>query len=421
MKHHVFNNVRSLRFSTLTKVVLVHALTTVLGACGAAKTTRSLSNALNSESPLAVRSLSDEDLFKNNSKETDSASGRKIVPEVLQQEIKQQFLASLSASSNAFREIDLSQNGEITFSELNISRVESNTIDIGFDAGLQKKQESDKGSVAGAAINFKVEQSLYNILFSFKDEFAGEIYRIPLSESLRVLHEMKISAKANVSLDSVPFMQPPWLAATIALFFKDISLALSGHGEWNRKSDISSKLTYKGTKNNMAGTAFMSDLSKDVVQNLCLRAAKARGLDSAECKIHALNFANPTEELRTSLQKYKVLNVTRCERTGIREFGMPIYKFYAATDGIANNAPESSRINVFIPNGNDWVKTANLSNWATSLGETRSSECLVANKDISCLVVKYGANFYEDQCDKINSKEIEIGLSTKDTNIIYGL
>ena len=421
MKRHMFNNAHRVSISTFAKVALVPALTTLLGACGAAKTTRSLATTLDSESPLALRSLSDEELFKNNSKGADSNSGRRIVPEVLQQEIKQQFLASLSASSNAFREIDLSEDEEITFTELNISRVESNTIDIGFDAELQKKQESKNGPVAGAAINFRVEQSLYNILFSFKDEVAGEIYRIPLSESLRVLHEMKISAKANVSLDSVPFMQPPWLAATIAVFFKDINLALKGQGQWNRSSDVSSKLTYKGAKGDKSGTAFMSDLSKDVVQKLCLRAAKARGLDSAECKIHAPDFANPTEELKTSLAKFKVLNVTRCERTGIREFGVPIYKFYAATDGIANNAPENSQINVFIPRGNDWVKTANISKWATSLGETKSSECLVSNKDTGCLVVKYGANLFEDQCDKINSKAIKIGLSTKDTDIIYGL
>lgn len=355
---------------------------------------------------IAVRTVPEATLFQNNDTSIDSSTGRAVVPLILQREVKQQFLAALQAAGGAFKEVNNTDTEGLVFSELNFTRTEYANLNLNFTA-----------SILGADASFQIAQSVYNVQFSFIDDATQEVYRLALAEPLRVHEKMKIDAKASLDIRSVPNIQPAWLAATVSMFFRDINLALAGQGTWERHSDVSPKLVYRG-KQGGASTEFMHEVAKDVLVPLCIKAMETRGRSSKECAFNALQFANPSEELRASLARFQVLLVSRCERTSLQDGLLPVYKLFAETDGLANPAPADTHVHVFQSAGADWERSPLVNNGGTSLGES-STACQRNYDGTQCLAIKMAAVRFEKTCDAINSGKRTLGLSVKNADHIY--
>jgi hypothetical protein len=380
----------------------------------------------------------------NTKTDSELFSASKNVSDNLKLEIKRQLL--LAVSQSGIMKHIAGNMGNVMLTEIAVAQVEKTTQSIDVSVSGKVDQRTEKTPVVTSASStstlspstspsskpnpqsqtppalnignlgvgiqtaYKVASSTYNVTLTFQEKnlLGGheEIFTLQLKNPLTVEEEMSIASRVKLSVSAVKAL-PQGIAEIVARLFDDIALQIDAGNTFSRNSELSTRMYFS----NKAGgyTELMRDFTTDVVQPLCSRLIAKSGGNAADCAIALPSIDNPLHTLEARLTNF-VATALRCEKTALQENTLPIYKLYFAIP---------SALQVYTPEGKAFVYEAVTGGWkkigwSTVVGQSTEGPCANMKSAEQCLIVRYGAHFFDEKCSAANAQKSKIGLYHED-------
>jgi hypothetical protein len=373
----------------------------------------------------------------------------KDASENLKQEIKRQFL--LAASQSGIMKHIAGSSAGVVLSEIAIAPVEKSTqqIEVSITGKIDQRTETTpaaaplesvpvnknsrnlKNSVpqnksalppldignlgAGIQTAYHVSSSTYNITFIFQEKKPDggeeEVFILQLKNPLQVEEEISIASRVKLSIAAIKAL-PQGLAAIAARLFDDIVLQIDAGNTFKRTSEISTRMYFKNKSGEY--TELMRDFTTDIVQPLCRKIVVKNGTKEESCGVQLPSMDNPLQALEARLANF-VAKTTQCEKTALSENFLPIYKLYFAIPSAIQAYTPEARAFLFESVNGGWKKMG----WGTILGQSALETCQGAKENEQCLILKYGAQFFDEKCKSIRDKNIQLGIYHEDKPAIY--
>ncbi len=375
----------------------------------------------------------------------------KNVSENLKLEVKRQFL--LAVSESGIMKHLAGNAANVTLSEIAIAQTEkvSQEIDVSLSGKVDQRTEksptnqplpatpstsaTNTGNATPPSTNtaikptsqlnvgslgvgiqtaYKVLSSTYNVTFTFqeKNPLGGqeEIFTLQLKNPLQVEEEMSIASRVKLSISAVKAL-PQGIASIVARLFDDIALQVDAGNTYKRSSELSTRMHYKNASSEY--TELMRDFISDIVQPLCTKIVTKSGGSPAACAIQLPSVDNPLKALEARLTNF-VATALHCEKTALQENLVPIYKLYFTIPSALQVYTVESKAFVYENVAGGWKKMG----WGTILGQSASGHCANTKSNEHCLIVQYGAHFFDNKCDSTNAQKSKIGIYHEDKPIV---
>jgi hypothetical protein len=359
---------------------------------------------------LPLQVAPDTELFKNNDVSIDPKTSRPMVSPVLQKEIKQQFLMSLALSNGFYKEVLAAS--ELTLIELNITRIEHTNSQLNLQGQMGRSSTPTDAGGQTADAKLEVENSKYNVAFVFFDESLKQVYRFQLESPLDVQERIKVTAEAALAIEPVANLKPKWLASALAAFFKDINISLKAGGSWEKLSEITTSLYYRG-QSPLGSSELMNTLGAGVLTKLCIVAQSARNLDSSACSFNLPSISDPLADLKASWAKFKVLKVAKCQSLPSQGFMFDAL-LSAPSDGLAQQLDADDPIFVYLKTGRVWKRAGQ----AQVIGTNTESDCSKTSPGLECVRVQFSKPMWNNTCEDIYENGYVYGFSKLDQETI---
>ncbi len=263
---------------------------------------------------------------------------------------------------------------------------------------------------------YHVEASNYNVSFAFQEKVSsatdGEMLRYQLRTPLMIEEKFRLASTTNITFNAIKLL-PKVVGSIVARFFDDITLSLSGGVCYERASDLSTRMYYKPQNTGM--TELMRDFSTDVIFPLCQAVVKRQGGDLAKCDLNLPILSDPVVELAKRFET-AVTEIVSCQKTDLLEGIQPLYKMYFPLPPGVETYAQGGKVFLYEKKQEGWQKWG----WATAIGEDAKDKCLLPKTSTQkCIVIKYGAQFFDDSCERMSSGLMHIGAFNEDKPLIF--
>lgn len=373
--------------NTIIGLVFILVASALLNSCGNDNSAKKQS--------IEVSPSNETQLLKN----IDPAISANLV-----QEIRVQTLLALQNFGDIMKEVS-EKNGEITWSELNLNPTNQTKLLLGFDASLKTSVEN----AAQADVKFEIHRSSYNLSYAFVDRNSQETFRFALSSPVEIDDQIKVTASTQLDISAVAFLQPKWLANTIATILPDLNASLKASGSWEKSNQLSTDMVYK-TSADQTSTKLTSKIFSDIMIPLCEKIKSRKKEDTKSCQVLPPKFSEPVEDLLKETKEEKVLPIVKCVNTGTHELLAPVYFLYSIVP-TSSRLIHSTEVSLYEKKTQSWQRSGAQPK-VLDVQNGSGTICGDLESNFTCLKVKAPLFFFEKNCSQLHSGQKNWALST---------